>query len=169
MKEPAACLANDAFPTEIYRHAAIDTLVQRRHIRKRAGTKNSGCRVTPYPKAKNDMDGLIEIGNKFHVVTRRMFADDLRRHFVGMVEGVAGEFCQMQGYSFVFDSFKNLYERQSELRTRIFALGDASYIVNKLPSELNVGSLNYRMVEGRLVVTDSENFTLDINEFGPKH
>ena len=75
--------------------------------------------------------------------------------------------CQVQGYTFVFSSSKSEYRRRPEVRTRVFSLTDAIHIVNKLPSRVDVSSLEYRTLEKRLVVAGSGGFSLDINEFGP--
>ena len=110
---------------------------------------------------------VIDVGDKLHIITRRLFEDDIRRHFVGEVTGVSGELQEVQGYTFVFNSGTNEYKKNPELRTRIFSLGQAGFIVNKIPHEVAIESLDYRFIEKRLVVTDSKNFALDINEFGP--
>lgn len=109
----------------------------------------------------------IDVGDKVHIITRRIFENDIRRHFVGEVIGVLGELQEVRGYAFVFNSGTNEYKKLPELRTRIFSLGQAGFIVNKIPHEVAIESLEYRFVEKRLVVSDSLHFTLDINEFGP--
>ena len=111
-------------------------------------------------------DDLIVSGDKLHIVTRRLFDDDVRRHFAGEVVGAAGDLHVVRGYSFVFSPGSNEFRKRPEVRTRIFSLGDAGHIVNKLPREVDISSLQYRVVEKRLVVTDMKGFALDINEFG---
>jgi hypothetical protein len=39
----------------------------------------------------------IEIGDKVHIITRRRFESDMRRHFVGEVIGISGELCRLRG------------------------------------------------------------------------
>ncbi len=112
-------------------------------------------------------DCVIVPGDKVHIITRRLFHDDLRRHFAGEVTGVSGELCEIQGYVFVFNSGANEYHKRPKMRTRLFSLADAGHIVNKLPREVDIASLEYRIVETNLVVTDMKTFSLDINEFGP--
>ncbi len=111
-------------------------------------------------------DQVVKCGDKLHVITRRLFADDFRRHFAGEVTAADGSFCQLQGYTFVHNSSTNEFRRRPELRTRIFSFADAIHIVNKLPSQVEISSLEYRFVEKRLVVMDKTGFYLDINEFG---
>jgi hypothetical protein len=109
---------------------------------------------------------VIELGDKLHIITRRLFHDDIRRHFAGEVTNRSSELYELQGYTFGFNSSSNQYSKRPELRTRIYSLGEAGYIVNKLPREIDIASLKYQVVEKRLVVTDLAGFSLDINEFG---
>ena len=111
-------------------------------------------------------DRAVSVGDKFHIITRRLFVDDVRRHFAGEVLGMSDGLYELQGYTFVFQSDTNEYRKRSDIRTRIFALSDAHYIVNKLPPEVEIASLEYRTIQDHLVVTDSRKFFLDINEFG---
>jgi hypothetical protein len=109
---------------------------------------------------------VIEVGDKVHVVTRRLFESDVRRHFVGQVTGISGELQEVCGYAFVFNRGTNEYKKRPELRTRIFSLGQADFVVNKIPREVAIESLEYRFIEKRLSLTDNGDFSLDINEFG---
>ena len=109
----------------------------------------------------------IERGDKLHVITRRLFPDDLRRHFVGEVTRVDRNLCELQGFVFVFHSGKNEYQRRPDKRTRIYSLADAGHVVNVLPRQIDVSSLEYRTIDKRLVLTDMNGYSLDINEFGP--
>ena len=109
---------------------------------------------------------LIEPTEKLHIITRRMFEGDLRRHFVGTVRACEGACARVQGYSFVFNPNALEYRRRPEVRTRIFGLMDAQLIVNVIPSETDLETLAYVIRDGRLVVTDGRKFSLDVNEFG---
>ena len=46
---------------------------------------------------------MIIKGEKVFVITRRLFDEDLRRHFVGEVQEITNVAMRVQGYSFVFD------------------------------------------------------------------
>jgi len=110
---------------------------------------------------------LLEAGSKIHVMTRRGFEEDLRRHFVGEVTACADGVVRAKGYAFVFDARLNEFVRRPDERDRILSLVDVGNIVNVLPDSADIEASNYRMShDGRLVVTDGGSFSLDINEFG---
>jgi len=110
---------------------------------------------------------VLTVGEKVHVITRRLFAEDLRRHFVGKIVAVTNHLIRVEGYAFVFHAGLNEYRKRPDMRTRIFSLTDAENIVNVIPEGVEIESLQYEFVNQRLVVTDQAGFSLDINEFGP--
>lgn len=117
-------------------------------------------------KENHVADSVLAVGDKLHIMTRRLFADDVHPHFVGEISAVSGALFRAQGYSFVFDSGTNSYVRHPEVRTRLFSLSDAGHIINVIPREVDLDSLQYRIVAGRLAIMDSRGFYLEINEFG---
>ena len=110
---------------------------------------------------------VIELGEKVHIITRRKFEEDLRRHFLGVVLAVDGSLVRLEGYTFVFNANKNAFIKRPEKRVRIYDLSDSGYIVNIIPKEAELENVSYKMSELRLFVTDGKTFSLDINEFGP--
>lgn len=111
----------------------------------------------------------IEVGDKLHIMTRRLFEDDIRRHFAGEVTAISDSLIEARGYTFIFHSGINEYRRLPERRTRLFALGDAGHVVNKIPREIDIESIAYKTVENRQVITDGRSYSLPINEFGPSN
>jgi len=111
---------------------------------------------------------VVKIGEKLHIITRRKFDQDLRRHFVGIVLALEGSIVRMEGYTFVFDAHKDVYIKRPEKRIRIFDLSDSGHIVNVIPKEAELEKVTYKISELRLFVTDGKSFSLEINEFGPK-
>ena len=111
-------------------------------------------------------DPAIQVGDKLHIITRRRFEDDLRRHFVGEVTAISDGLQEIRGYAFIFSAGVNEYKRQPELRTRLFSVAQEGFIVTKIPPEVTIATLKYMLLEKRLVVTDGGSFKLDINEFG---
>jgi len=111
----------------------------------------------------------IKVGSKLHIITRRRFETDIRRHFIGEVIAISGELQEIRGYAFIFKSGMNEFKKLPELRIRIFSVGQEGFIVNKLPEDIAIESLQYRLVEKHFVVTNGGTFNLDINEFGGGH
>ena len=110
---------------------------------------------------------ILSPGEKLHVITRRQFEADLRRHFVGETEAVAESAVRLNGYAFIFDATRNEYSKRPELRTKIVALGDSANVITLIPKEVDLSALRYEIsASKRLVVTDGRAFSLDINEFG---
>jgi hypothetical protein len=112
---------------------------------------------------------IVDKGDKLHIITRRNFEGDLRRHFVGEVEEASGALVRVAGYAFIYDPWTNEFLRKPERRVRILSLADAGLVVNVLPREAVIEKIRYRTtVENRLLVSDGVSFSLDINEFGTK-
>ena len=111
---------------------------------------------------------VLKMGEKVHIMTRRQFENDLRRHFIGEVLEFGEGVLRATGYTFVFDSELRKYVRRPEKRTRVFSLIDVGNIVNVLPISANVEATEYReSQDGHLIVTDGKNFSLDVSEFRP--
>jgi hypothetical protein len=109
---------------------------------------------------------LLKPGEKIHVITRRLFEGDPRRHFAGEVVAANESIARVKGYAFVFNPGPNNYVRRPDLRERIISLVDAGNVINVILVDVNLEDLVYRPSEGnRLVVTDNGSFRLDINEF----
>ncbi len=110
---------------------------------------------------------IVSPGEKVYVIFRRLFETEIRRHFVGEIMEVTGSTVRLEGNAIIFDSTKNQYSRKPELRTTIVDLAESGYIVNFIPSKVNIRDLQYILNQNkRLVVTDGKDFSLDINEFG---
>ena len=115
------------------------------------------------------MGMCVTTEEKIHIITRRVFEKDLRRHFVGVIEDVSSELARVKGYVFVFDEWADEFKRRPEERVRIFSLTDANLIINILPPEIEITELMYKVnQEGQRVVTDGKDFSLDVSEFTAK-
>ena len=111
---------------------------------------------------------LIKIGEVVHLIERRMFPDDVRRHFVGEVEAASDRAIRLKGYLFVYDSGAGKFLRKPELRTRVVAL-DNRVVINVLPEGTSVEDVHHSHdAEGNLSITDGRKFELDISEFSAK-
>lgn len=110
---------------------------------------------------------LVSQGEKVHVVYRRMFDGDVRRHFVGEVVDSYETTARLQGFVFVYDSIKSQFDRKPEARTTIIDLAESGHIVNVIPRSVEIDKLQYMIsAQKRLVITDNQGFALDIHEFG---
>jgi len=109
---------------------------------------------------------VLKAGEKIHVIFRRKFEADLRRHFVGEIAESSDQTVRVDGYVYIMNVMDNCYVRVQGLRTRIISLTDAGNNINVLPKNADIEKTTYTMSkEKRLVVTDGETFTLDVNEF----
>lgn len=110
---------------------------------------------------------ILKPGEKVHIVIRRGFEEDIRRHFIGDVASASDSVARIRGFAFVLNNVTNQYLRQNEVRERIVSLVDANIIVHVLPAEADIEKAHYsKDRNGNLCVTDGKNFSLDINEFG---
>ena len=110
---------------------------------------------------------ILKPGEKIHVIIRRAFCGDIRRHFVGEVRDVENNIVRSEGYLFIHDPNTNLFVRKPDSQTRLFSLVDAGNIISILPAAANLKKLAYRLVEKhRMVLADGESILMDINEFG---
>lgn len=110
---------------------------------------------------------LIEIGEKVHIVTRRLFDESIRRHFVGEVVAADGVVARMEGYTFIYDAKKNQYIKAPGKQISIYDLSESAYIVNVISKEVDIEKLIYKTIDRvHLVITDEKSFSLGIHEFG---
>lgn len=109
---------------------------------------------------------LVDIGEKVHVIERRLFEGDVRRHFFGVVERAEDEAMRVTGYVYVYDPGSTTYIRSEAQRTRVIPLASSGFVINVAPLDADIESIRYVERDGRLIVTDGAGFTMDINEFG---
>jgi hypothetical protein len=109
---------------------------------------------------------VLQIGENVHIITRRLFPQDVRRHFAGEILAITNDLIRVEGYAFIYESSKDEYEKRPKKRTRVFSMSGAGHIVIVLPKSVQLDALHYRSINRRLVLTDGADFTLDINEFG---
>jgi hypothetical protein len=108
---------------------------------------------------------ILEQGEKVHIVERRYFVDDIRRHVVGEVLKCTEHAIRLKGYVWVFDSPNGRFVRKPEKRERIVYMGDR-LIINVLPQEADLEATQYIADPQKgLQVTDEKSFFLEITEF----
>lgn len=112
--------------------------------------------------------GVVEVGERIHLIERRSFPDDVRRHFIGEVRAVADGAIRVMGYLFVYDTSASRFVRKPELRTRVIAI-DNRVIINVLPNSVDVYAIRFDLdSERNLCLVDDSGFELDISEFSAR-
>lgn len=110
---------------------------------------------------------LIEPGEKIHVIMRRTFESQVRRHIAGEVVAASGAEVRVTGYVFVYDERSAQYVRKNTRRTTILDLGSSGYIVNIIPQTIDLDTVRYETIDrSELFFTDGKDYRLNINEFG---
>ncbi|MSU04731.1 MAG: hypothetical protein EXS23_05785 [Pedosphaera sp.] len=106
-------------------------------------------------------------GEKIHVVHRRLFERDIRKHFIGEVEDCENGLVRAVGYVFVIEDPKeNVFRKKAGQRTRIISLSAGDIFVNVIPTTVDLGKIRYENNGRDLRVTDGSEWHLDIKEFG---
>jgi len=110
---------------------------------------------------------MLDKGEKVFVITRRLFEGDRIRQFVGEVQESTASVIKVRGYAFVHDDFTNEIVRREDIRTRIVSITDAINLVFVIPKEVILENVQYELNSmHERVITDKDNFTLNLNEFG---
>lgn len=110
---------------------------------------------------------ILKPGEKIHVIHRRRFDKDIRRHFVGTVEAFAAGVVRATGYVFVIDDLKeHLFIKRPDRRTKLIPLASGDVIVNVLPDAVDIEAVAYKLEDRVLWVTDGNGWKMDVKEFG---
>ena len=110
---------------------------------------------------------ILKSGEKIHVVHRRMFDKDTRKHFVGEVEAYEHGVVRALGHVFVIDDpAENIFRKKSELRSRLISISAGNVYVNVLPPTVDLEQIRYENKGRALRITDGSEWHLDLKEFG---
>lgn len=110
---------------------------------------------------------ILRPGEKIHVIVRRLFPLDIRRHFIGEVADATESTVRVEGYPYLYDTNTSLFVRKHYSQVRIFSLVDGVNIISVLPRTTNLKKMAYRFTEkNRMILTDGESLSMDVNEFG---
>src|SRR5512137_775556 len=108
---------------------------------------------------------LLSPGEKIHVMHRRRFEKDVRRHFVGEVEGYEQGVARASGYVFVIDDLsKHLFVKRPDRRTKLIPIMSGDVIVNVIPETVDLEQVAYELEDRNLVVTDGSSWSMDVKE-----
>ncbi len=116
----------------------------------------------------SDPDTLLQRGEKIFVVERRLFKEDLKRHFVGEIEFCTQMGFRTKGYPFYYHATAQNYLRKPKQRTRTF-LFQSNLIIYLLPKDCDIESVNYVATERSITLTDRQTFELDVTDPDHKH
>jgi hypothetical protein len=110
---------------------------------------------------------IFDVGEKIHIIERRYFESDLRRHFAGEIVRSSETAIRLIGYVWVYNSNKGEFIKKPEKRERVFNIsGDNRLTINILPPETIIDEITYQhSTEKGLIVTDGKTFELDMAEF----
>jgi len=110
---------------------------------------------------------ILKPGENIHVIHRRRFDKDVRRHFVGTVEACEAGVARAGGYVFVVDELnEHLFAKRPDRRTKLIPLASGDVIVNVLPEALDIEQVRYELDGRKLWVTDGNGWKMDVKEFG---
>jgi hypothetical protein len=107
---------------------------------------------------------ILKPGEKIHVIHRRYYEKEARRHFVGTVDSYEGGVARVTGHVYSVDKNEGMFERRSEERTRIISLLSGDLLVNVLPPSVQLDKVVYKQIKHAIRVTDGSNWYLDLSE-----
>ena len=123
--------------------------------------------MQPKDQMKEINAAILSPGEKIHVMHRRRFEKDVRRHFVGEVEGYEQGVARASGYVFVIDDLsKHLFVKRPDRRTKLIPILSGDVIVNVIPETVDLEQVVYELEDRNLVVTDGSSWSMDVKEFG---
>jgi len=108
---------------------------------------------------------LLEPGEKVHVIERRVFDGDVRRHFVGEVEAATDSAVRAVGFTFVLNPMTGNFDRREPARTRIVPLGAAGVVVYVIPRQIDVKAVRYEWAAGNRLVVRAPGWEVFLDEF----
>ena len=116
---------------------------------------------------KENNSAILNPGEKIHVIHRRHFEKDARRHFVGEVESYEHGIARASGYVFVVDDLnKHMFVKRPDRRTKLIPISSGEVIVNVIPESVDVERVHYELQDRALHVTDGKSWRIDVKEFG---
>ena len=106
---------------------------------------------------------ILKPGEKVHVIHRQLYDDDVRRHFVGVVDACEGNLARVTGHLFAMDHKLNQFSKREGLRTRIIALDSGTTILNVLPERVKIEDVTYQFHNADdIVVTDGTDWHFEL-------
>ncbi len=108
---------------------------------------------------------ILNPGEKIHVIHRRHFEKEPRRHFAGTVEAYEDGVARVVGYVYAVDGTQFAFKRRPEKRTRLISIISGDLLVNILPPSVDLEKIVYKAEKHGVRVTDGSDWRLDLSEF----
>lgn len=109
---------------------------------------------------------LLKRGDKVHVLIRRRFEKDIRRHMIGLVEDTSENSILVEGRKAIYNGATANYSILEDTTLQVVPIIDSGIILTVMPEEVELGDLYYETSPGSTVLTDGKNYRLRINEVG---
>jgi hypothetical protein len=106
---------------------------------------------------------IPSVGEKVLIIDRKLFAEDIQRHYVGEITRASENALKVKGHVWIRDQVKG-FVRKTGNRERLVYPSDRT-IINIIPENVNLNEIKYVHAGATTVVTDEKNFTLDVTEF----
>jgi hypothetical protein len=107
---------------------------------------------------------ILDIGEKVHIIERRFFKEDIRRHFIGEIVKCSENSIRVKGYVWTFEPMRG-FNRKPEIRESVINL-DEGLTINIIPKEVNIEEIKYvSSLQKGHIATDGKSFSLDVTEF----
>jgi len=107
---------------------------------------------------------LIEKSEKLLIAHRRLYEKDAERFFIGVVDAYEQGVARISGYTWLHDVAHGKLIRKDDKRCKIIALSSGDFISYVLPAHLDIENLRIEQHKQHLLVTDGNNFIMDISE-----
>ena len=108
---------------------------------------------------------VLAIGEKVHIVERRKFETDLRRHFIGEVVYCSDHHIKASGFPYVYSPSSKIFEKVDPDRVRIFA-NDNHIAVTLLPPNFDLRNAVYKRIPYKFLLCDADGFEMELDDFG---
>lgn len=106
---------------------------------------------------------LLEVGEKVHVVERRFFEHDVKRHVVGEIVKCGSDSIRIKGYVWSFHAVCGEFVKKRGKRERVI-YADKMLITNVLPPDVDLEQLRYISNQDGHALTDGGAFLLEVSD-----
>jgi hypothetical protein len=108
---------------------------------------------------------VIDEGEVVHIMERRSFDGDVRRHFAGRVDRVDGELIRLTGFVYGFHPGLRRFELRNQVRTRVCSMSDSRLTINVLPATVDPVKLRYQFRDDESLFVSQGDWEMDLTEF----